>query len=505
MPTESDTNGWEWDIDAIHRKPIAEGVATLLSTKLESLPPDAIRGLKIISCFESRLDFQGVDLEVIETIKKNDANDSVDISAALEVAAENFLVNISGTTVAFSHELIQKKIFDLIPIMDRIPILHKLITCLVAKCQVDSSAATADVFVLATVNLMNKIGSDYMTGNPQSHLFAEYNLQAGRIMIDRAKFTTAIEYLRTGMLYLQGNGWDSNYYLTVGFISNMVAANYAIGNPEECFAQANQIFERAATVEDKFTSYCVYIKLMGVGSTDQAIEKILYLLPFVGEGIDPNAINQQVAMDEMMALRQTLSGSQKDMLLQLSFMSDSRALMSIQLMGLLVLYSSHQKAFLSGWIAARMIRLSLQYGQCEDTLYALSVFSSSLVHIINDVDEAYALAQVTISMIKNYNMNKLIPRVNGMLYGTVLPNKHTVQSTLGPLSNACRLASSQGIHEHAIVNTLIYVRKSISAGTKLPVLLNEIASLTQQHVRFQQNHILTRFVTACDSYFKFPL
>ena len=484
MTAESDTNGWEWNIDAIQRKPIAEGVAKLLFTRLESLPPAAIRGLKILSCFESRLDLPGVDLEVIETIKHHDVNDAMDISAALEVAAENFILHISGTTLAFSHDFIQKKTFDLIPVVDRIPMLLKLITCLVAKCQIDSSAATADSFVLATVNLMNKIGSDYTAGDhQQSHLFAEYNLQAGRILIDQAKFTMAIEYLQTGMLYLQGNGWNSNYYLTVGFISNMVVANYALGNPEECFAQANQIFEYATSVEDKFASYCVYIKLLGVGSTDQAIEKILHLLPFVGEAIDLNAISEQVALDEMMALKQTLSGSRKEMLLRLSFMADSRIIMSIQLMGLLALYSSHQNARLSGCIAARMIQLSLQYGQCEDTVYALSVFSSSLVHIINDVDEAIALAEVTISMTKKYNMDKLIPRVNGFLYGTVLPNRDTLQSTLEPLSNACRLASSQGIHEHAILNTLIFVRKSIAAGTKLPVLLNEIVSLTHNHVR----------------------
>jgi ATP-dependent RNA helicase DDX31/DBP7 len=262
----------------------------------------------------------------------------------------------------------------------------------------------------------------------------------------------------------------------------MAIASYSLGNPEDCFKQANEVIEHATTFEDKFMAYCVYIKLLGVASTDRAIEKLLYLLPFVGETIDPNAITQQLALDELMSLKQTLGGNQKDILLQLSPMTDSRILMSMKLMGLLVLYSSQQKAFLSGYLATRMIRISLQYGQCDDTVYAMSVFCSSLVYTVNDMDEAYSLAQIALSLMKNYNANQLIPRVYGLIYGTVVTIRDTQQSTLAPLLSACHLAFNRGIHEHAVLNTLIYVRQSLFGGKCIPALLDELASLTQKHV-----------------------
>jgi hypothetical protein len=129
----------------------------------------------------------------------------------------------------------------------------------------------------------------------------------------------------------------------------------------------------------------------------------------------------------------------------------------------------------------------LQYGQCEDTVYAMTIFCSSLVYTANDVDESYSLAQVTLLMMKNYNVDKLIPRVYGLIYGTVLSIKDTLQSTIEPLSRACHLTFSNAIHEHAVLNTLIYFRKCLYSGKKLPVLLDELASFTQKHVSTQIN------------------
>lgn len=480
---ESENLGWEWDLDSIERKPISTGAAELLSRKIQYLPPEVIRVLQVLSCFEPRLECDGVDIQIIDAVTNPNPNDSTDTSVALCVAAKNSFINISGTVVAFSHTLIRKATYELIPTTDRIPLLLKLIACLVTKSQMDSPGTNA-MIVLATVNLMNKIGSDYVSSNlQQSYLFAEYNLEAGKRLIEEAKFTAALEYLQTGMTYLQGSGWDSNYYLASGLTNNMAVASYALGNEKDCLVYANQVLEHATAFEDKFTAYCAYIKILASESTDRAIEKLLYILPFAGEPVDLNAITQDMAIDEIVALKRALAGNQKVLLLQATRMSDKRMLMSMKLMSLLVLYTSQQKAFASGYLAIRMIRLSLQYGQCEDTVYAMSIFCSSLCYTINDDDEAYSLAQVALTMMKNYNMNQLIPRIYGLLYGTVLSTKDSLQSTLEPLSKACHLAFSHGVHEHAVLNTLIYIKKCLDGGKRLPLLVDELASLTQKHVR----------------------
>ena len=187
--TESEKHGWEWNVDEIRRKPIAKGVAEVLSRKLERLPSNVSKGLQILSCFASR-----IDLKVINAVKYYDPSDNTDVALAIDVAKREYLVDISGSTVAFLHEAIQIAAFDLIPVMDRIPLLLKLVACLMTKFS--SDAADTDVFLFATVDLMNRIDSDFASSNPQhSQLFAEYNLKAGKRLIELAKFTPASKFL----------------------------------------------------------------------------------------------------------------------------------------------------------------------------------------------------------------------------------------------------------------------------------------------------------------------
>lgn len=480
---ESEKSNWEWDIDAIHRRTIADGVAELLSRKLERLPVNVRRGLQILSCFEPPIDHQGVDIQVIEAVKNYDPNDSSDIALALDVAKREFLIESSDFSFSFSHSLIQKTAFDLIP--DRVSLVLKLVTCLIAKC---TETNGADNFLFSTVDLMNKIDSDHTAANlQQSQLFSDYNLKAGQRLIELGKFSSATKYLERGMSYLRGNIWSDHYYLAVNLWSSLAMTSYALGQHEKCFSQVNQVFESATNFEDKFMSYFLYINLLGAGSTDTALEKLYYLLPFAGEPIDPNLISQQVAIDEMAALNQALSGSQKDMLLHLPPMIEHSKLMSMKLLGLLSLYESQKKAFLGGFVAARMIRISLQYGQCEDTVYAIALFSSTLVYILNYVDEAYALAQIVLSMMRRYNVNRLIPKVYPLIYGSVTSTKDNLYLALDPLSSACHLAFSQGVHEYAILNTLVYVRECLACGKNLPELVKELAVFTQQHVSMTIN------------------
>lgn len=476
--TESEKHGWEWNVDEIRQKPLAKGVAEVLSRKLESLPTNVSKGLQILSCFASH-----IDLKVIDAVENYDPGDNTDVTLAIDVAKREYLVDVSGSTVAFSHDVVKIAAFDLIPVTDRIPLMLKLVASLMIKFSSDT--ADRDVFLFAAVDLMNRIDIDFASNNPQhSQLFAEYNLKAGKRLIELAKFTPASKYLETGISFLQGTGWVDNYDLTLDLINNLARSSYSRGHHQECFIQVNQVLDNATSFKDKFLSYCLYIKLLGIESIDRTVEELYYLLPFVGEPIDLNVITYQMAVDEIMALKQTLCEGQEGILRHLPLMTDCTRLMSMKLLSLLVLYSSQQKEFLGGYVAVKMIRISLQYGQCDDTVYAMAVFCAALADMVNDIDEAYDLAQTTLCLMDNYDTERLIPRVYALIYGTVLSTKDTLSSTLDPLSRACQLAFLHGIHEHAVLNTLVYVKNCLHGGTKLPVLLNELASLAEEHVRY---------------------
>mmetsp|Transcript_45663 Transcript_45663/g.97060 ORF Transcript_45663/g.97060 Transcript_45663/m.97060 type:complete len:391 (-) Transcript_45663:318-1490(-) len=154
---------------------------------------------------------------------------------------------------------------------------------------------------------------------------------------------------------------------------------------------------------------------------------------------------------------------------------------------MLVMYYIRQKAYLGGYLACRMIRISLQYGHCDDTVFALSIFSSTLSNQMQDIDEGYALARTTLSLLEFYDANRLIPRVYGIIYGTVLISKDPVQSLLDPLLRACRLSFSNGNFEYSTFNTIFYITQSWNAGKKIPLVVNEVNAFAHQHK--QQGHM----------------
>ena len=98
-----------------------------------------------------------------------------------------------------------------------------------------------------------------------------------------------------------------------------------------------------------------------------------------------------------------------------------------------------------------MIRILLQFGHCEDTVYAVSVFSGILTNRLHDVEEGCALAHTALALMKNYNSSQLIPRWYGILCGRVLVSKEPIQSLLDPLLGVPAVLPERvlrGLREH---------------------------------------------------------
>jgi hypothetical protein len=109
--TESEKHGWEWNVDEIRRKPIAKGVAEVLSRKLERLPSNVSKGLQILSCFASR-----IDLKVIDAVKNYDPSENTDVALVIDVAKSKLIHEIVihdiGIDSAHTHGVFSSFIFN---------------------------------------------------------------------------------------------------------------------------------------------------------------------------------------------------------------------------------------------------------------------------------------------------------------------------------------------------------------------------------------------------------
>jgi predicted ATPase len=464
--------GWGWDVDSIDLKKISSGVAELLACKLEQLPDEVLSAVKILSVLGTH-----VDRGVLEVVKSYDASDGSKLIPSLYTAQREGLLDIAGPTFTFMHDTIKRAAFDLIPEADRIPLMLRIVACLLPYCTQDEQS---DSYLLTTVDIINRIGSQAVSKNlGQSRVFAQLNLEAGK---KSANFTTSSDYFEAGITFLQGDYWNDQYELALSLFESAAAANYSTGRHDQVAIHTNKVFAMAKNFEDKFKSHCLYINVLAIGNTEKAMEQIYYLLKSLGEDINPNAINAPMAIVDFSSLKQMLGGARKDVLLQLPPMTDRKKLMSMKLMAMLALYYNQQMTHLSGYISCKMIRMSIQHGHCEDTVFALSVFAGTTMNYLSDTNEASSLAKCAISMSRLYKSEQLIPRIYSRIYGAVLCFTQPMATALPPLLKACRIAFARGNSEQSIFNTTIYVTRSLQSGKKIPVLLDEVKAFALQHV-----------------------
>lgn len=464
--------GWGWDVDSIDLKKISSGVAALLACKLDRLPDEVLSAVKILSVLGSH-----IDRRVLEVVKTHDASDGSTLIPSLYTAQREGLLDIAGPTFTFMHETIKQAAFNLIDVADRIPIMLRIVACLLPHCKQDEEV---DAYLFTTVDIINIIGSQAVSKNlGQSRVFAQLNLIAGR---KSTNFRTALDYFEAGISFLQGDYWNDQYELALNLYESAAAANYSGGRHDQVAIQTNTIFSMARSFEDKFKSYCLYINVLAIGNIEKAKEQIYHLLKSLGEDVNPNTINAPMAMVDFSSLKQMLGGARKDILLQLPPMTDRNKLMAMKLMAMLVLYYNQQMTHLSGYFSCKMIRMSIQHGHCEDTVFALSVFACSTMNFLGDTQEASSLAKCALSMLRLYDSVQLVPRIYSRIYGAVLCFTQPMATTLPPILKACRISFARGTSEQTIFNTTIYVTRSLQCGKKIPLMLDEVKAFALKHV-----------------------
>ena len=465
-------NGWEWDVDAIDLKGISSNVAELLSSKLSTLPLDFLKSLQVLSCFGSH-----VDVEVLEAVKCYDGSPGTSLMPSLLSAQNEGLIEKAGPTYTFTHDVIQQAAYSLIPESERMQFLQKLVSCLIPLCM---EAGRSDNLLFVTVDLIDRIGSDAISGDPK--LYAQLNLEAGEKYMKASDFSSAVRHFNSGISFLGETLWRDEYDLSLRLYESSALAYYSQGNHKKVASQVNKVLDNAKNFEDKFKSYCLFINVIAIGSVEKAIAKLYEHLQYHGEKINPNMISPPMVLSECISVRSLLSGNQKEIFLHLTRMTNQAKLRTMKLLSMLVMYSNQQKSLMRGYLACRMIRISVEYGHCEDTGYALAAFAAALVNQLNDTEEGYALAKTTLALMKYYDANELIPRIYRITHGVVLVVKDPMQSLLDPLLQACRLSFTNGDHEHSTMNTVLYLSRCWHSGKKIPLLMNEISAFAQQHV-----------------------
>ena len=151
----------------------------------------------------------------------------------------------------------------------------------------------------------------------------------------------------------------------------------------------------------------------------RAIEESLNALERLGEPLNLENIDSNIVRGELMKRKEQFSGERKKKFLSSNRLSDCNKVRAMKIMSSLILYYHLQKSFLHSYISCQMIEMSMDYGHCEDSVFGAAAFATALVTVLGDIDEGSAWGRTTLSLMKMYDTEILIPSIYGTLYGKV--------------------------------------------------------------------------------------
>ncbi|KAL7427037.1 hypothetical protein ACHAXH_001319 [Discostella pseudostelligera] len=405
------TRGWEWDEDSIDIFPITESVAELFALKLRRLPKDILLGLQIVSIFGTQVDQQIVDL-----VKNYDGEDSVDLSAALNVAQIEGLIERAANFISFAHDLIQKATVDSICEDDRVPLLRKLISALIKEA---SATNSLDSVLFVVVDLINRIGCNLISCQRERALFAELNWRAASKAIAVPDFAGAATYCESGISFLSETCWETLYDLSLRLYETAVLAHFSNNTDDrsKLMAYIHMIFDRAKDFSDKFNTHRVWTQVLSMKQLPVAIAQCLVALENLGEPLDLSSIFRRIASVKA--------------------------------------FNRHQ-----------------QEESDDDNVITHSVLSSEQIvsGCCRDIDGGNTWGRKAIDLMKVCGKPSLIPTVSASLHGFVFVWKEPFQSSLDFLAEGIRSSFVYGQVEYAKVFTQIYTSSdAVNQFTLLPM------------------------------------
>mmetsp|Transcript_20431 Transcript_20431/g.44255 ORF Transcript_20431/g.44255 Transcript_20431/m.44255 type:complete len:1572 (-) Transcript_20431:548-5263(-) len=473
--THSFVRGWEWDADSIDICPITDSVAELFALKLRRLPRDIVVGLQIVSIFGSQ-----IDQNVLAFVADYDGEDSVDITEAIRVATREGLVERASSLVSFAHDMIQKATIDSIGKEDLVVLLRKLAAAFIRNA---SAVGQLDSVLYVVVDLINRIGCDATPSPKQRALFAELNSRAASKAIKVPDFAGAAKYAENGITFLHEGCWEAQYSLSLSLYETAVLSHFSSlsGDRDVLTKRINAVFEHAKDFSDLFKTHCVWIKLLSMKDLTKAIAESLHALERLGEPLDLTHIDSHKSRDELIKRRDQFAGDRKKKFLSSNRLSDENKARVMKIYSSLIVYYHQQKSFLGSYIGCQMIKMSMDHGHCEHSVFGAAAFACSLVNILDDIDEGSDWGGTALSLMNMYDKEVLMPSIHGSLYGIVFIWKEPIQATLEPLARGIRLSYATGNVEFAMVNTIYYSARSFNCGKNIRVLTTEVEALARQH------------------------
>jgi class 3 adenylate cyclase len=386
---------------------------------------------------------------------------------------DSYATSAASISYRFPHDRVQQAAYSTIPVIEQ-PVLHEQIGRLILE-QSDDRQIEERLFVI--VNHLN-LATDQLESAARREELAKLNLRAGQKAKASTAYEAALDYLSAGVKLLGGEGWAAQPTLSFELTLELAEANYLSGRFEEAEALADQLYQHAETTLDKVRVLDLLIlKHTTALQYGEAIDDAVRALDLLGEKI-PRSPSQGQLLLELVRTKLAISGKSTTDLKLLPRMRNPDKLAAMRVLMLATPPAYFDDPNLMPYLALRMVRLSVKYGNANHSAYAYICYGLVLCGVLNDMPAGLAFGRMALELVEDFNAQDIKGKVIMVFGGFILHWNGKLADTL-PLYMQGAAASLE-VGDLEFHGYSRYAHASYSFFSGMP--LDRVADLLAEHI-----------------------
>jgi PAS domain S-box-containing protein len=351
------TGQWSWDLTRIHAKGYTDNVVELMVGKLNRLPAETQKTLKVFACLGNSAEIN--TLSIIHGASEEQVESDLWEALRLE-----FVVRLDGS-YKFVHDRIQEAAYSLIPEELRAE-SHLRIGRLLTACTLPERV---EEVIFEIVNQLNR-GAALITSREEREQLAQLNLLAAKRAKASTAYASALKYLVTGATLLPEDSWECRHELTFELELLRAECEFVTGAMVPADERLKRLSSRAANTVERAAVACLHIDLCTtLSQSSRAVAVCLDYLGYLGVEWSPHPTDEDVRREYDRIWIKLGSGSIED-LLELPLMTDPASLATIDVLtkvapAALTLMEANFHALAICWAANLSLERGNSAGSCD--------------------------------------------------------------------------------------------------------------------------------------------
>ena len=452
---------WTWDIEELRTRRFTNNISELVTAKLDRLPDPTLQILKQLACLGNSA--------AMSTISLLNRKSGQTLDALLYEAVHAGLVSRLNGSLKFSHDWVQEAAYELIPESDRGSEHLRIGRLLLRHTPPDQ---VEDV-IFEIVNQLNR-GVGHVASAEERAKLVDLNLIAGKRAKAAAAYVSALNYLAISSQLLGPNSWQARYETSFLVNLNIAECELLTGQLNAADERLSRLSRLAENPTDRAAVTSLRVILYTtLNHQERAVEVCLEYLGCVGLACPRNPTEQEVAQ-EYERLWLQLGGRTIEELVNLPPMTDPACRGTLEVIAAIIPPSWFTDENLRNLLVARMVNLSLEYGNSEASCYAYALLARTLGSRFGDYQAGYRFGRLSLELVDNRGLERFKPRVYACFGHHVDPWKHHLRHSRQWLRLAFAAAPQAGDLTLATYNCINTVGNLLASGEPLSEVQVEV-------------------------------